>query len=170
MRAAPLKGYCTLPLVLGALAVLLLYDFLYTVYPIYSKMKRIVNVLRGDFMDNQMNKLIHQFILFPLAIKVLQHDKKIFSDFKMRNVYQGKIDSSIMQLQQDLSSAKKQMYTQYRISVKQIGQCSYEWHNKDDSGVITYTSEQLKTMTTDVIKQYLYGHKAKPFEIKEGWY
>lgn len=126
--------------------------------------------IRGDLMDAQMNKLVHQFILLPLAIRVLQHDKKNFSDFKMRNVYQGKIESSITQLQQDLSSTKKLMYTQYHIDVKQIAQCSYRWSSRHDTGVITYTPGELKDMTRKVIEVYLYGSKSTAFEPRDqGW-
>ena len=111
-------------------------------------------------MNDEIKKIIHNFILLPLAIKVLKHDRQHFLDFKMRNVYLGKLDSSIMQLQKDIIVTKKLMYTKYHVDVKQVGNVSYKWECQNDSGVITYTPDQLKAMTTDVVKQYLNGDKA----------
>lgn len=116
-----------------------------------------------------MKKVIHNSILLPLAIKVLKHDSEHFKDFKMNNVYLGKLDSSIKQLQEDMNEIKGLMYTKFHVNIKQTGSCSYSWGSRYDSGVITYTPYELKDMTSDIVRQYLYGNKVKDFQTKEGW-
>lgn len=120
-------------------------------------------------MNDEREKILHNYILLPLAIKVLNQDRKQFVDFKMSNVYLGKLDSSIMELQKDMIETKKLMYTKFHVDVKQIKSCSYSWKGRNDSGVITYTPDELKAMTADIVKEYLYGNKARDFEAKEGW-
>ncbi|WP_404456990.1 hypothetical protein LG329_19495 (plasmid) [Virgibacillus necropolis] len=120
-------------------------------------------------MNDEREKILHNYISLPLAIKVLKHDRKQFLDFKMSNVYLGKLDSSITQLQKDMNEAKKLMYTKYHVDVKQIGSVSYKWESQYDSGTMVYTPDQLKAMTADIVRQYLYGDKAKDFRAKEGW-
>ncbi len=47
---------------------------------------------------DKQKELIQDYILLPLALKVLKHDMKVFEDFSMRRVYLGKLDSCVEQI------------------------------------------------------------------------
>ncbi|WP_337970275.1 hypothetical protein [Virgibacillus salexigens] len=66
-------------------------------------------------MSSELKQLIHNFIIFPLAIKLFQEDLNRFEGLVYENVYLGKIDAAINELKKDINNTKKQLYTHYHI-------------------------------------------------------
>ncbi|WP_079524961.1 MULTISPECIES: hypothetical protein [Halobacillus] len=109
-------------------------------------------------------------IIFPLVIKVLKNDKKLFQEFKMRNVYLDKVDSVIESVQTDLNHVKQQMYSVYHVDIKQLNQkgevLQYKWTTRDQDGIIELSSSQLREHTKNMLQEYFYGSLAKPYKPK----
>ncbi|UOQ91846.1 hypothetical protein MUO14_15120 [Halobacillus shinanisalinarum] len=60
-------------------------------------------------MNRETKDIVIQFITLPLLLKVLRQDKKLFDDFKTRNVYLDTLDSVMESVQADLNHVKQQM-------------------------------------------------------------
>ncbi|MFZ3577863.1 hypothetical protein [Virgibacillus sp. DJP39] len=121
-----------------------------------------------------MEKLIKDFIVLPLAIKVFRGDQEAFKVSKVNNVYFDKLDAVITQLQRDLIHVKHQLITVYHIDVKYLGNekdvFKYTCKKNNEPRIVVFTSAELKEMTGETMKRYLYGDRASNFEHKErGW-
>jgi len=111
------------------------------------------------------NELIHQYITLPLAINVFRRDRNTFAHFKFGNVYQAKIDSCIDQLKNDFYNLKQEMYTKHHIDLKYLGKNKNEVRYKMNREILIFSPNELRQMTRDVMRSYLYGNKAVPFEV-----
>ncbi len=116
----------------------------------------------------KMNReVINKFIAIPLAIKVFRMDREQIKDFKTAHVYLDKLDAVLVKLQEDFNILKKDMYTLHHIDIKFLGKENGTVKYKANSEVITFTPEELKAMTSDLMRDHLYGEKAGEFPIQD---
>ncbi|MYL45076.1 hypothetical protein GLV94_05425 [Virgibacillus halodenitrificans] len=104
-----------------------------------------------------MDQQIKEYISLPLAINVFKHDRPLFKDFSMGNLYLSKIDHVIKQMENDFNQIKRKYYNRVR--------------KLDNAYIIdgrkfTFTADQLREMTSEVALRYMTGDKATEFEIK----
>ncbi|WP_163531457.1 hypothetical protein [Halobacillus ihumii] len=126
-------------------------------------------------MNQEVRELLVKAIILPLVLKVTQQDKKHFQDFKMRNVYLDKLDIVIESVQMDLNQVKSEMYSVHHIDLKPLPQegeeFKYQWRTSQQKGLLTFTSDQLREHTKNIMKEYFYGSSAREHNQKErGWY
>lgn len=114
-----------------------------------------------------VNELIKEYIILPIAIKTLQHDRELFKGRNALNIYWSKINYVIEQMQQRHNDIKRQVIGKQKMRVNA--------YKKDDKRVYVagdqtheYTADQLRDMTTALISTYLQGNRATDFEV--GWY
>ncbi|WBX80706.1 hypothetical protein PD280_02425 [Virgibacillus salarius] len=118
-------------------------------------------------MNTELKQLIQDFIVIPMAIKVYEQDKKLIAaDFTMANLYISMIDAVIDRLRQVQIETKKKLYTKYHVDVKRVGNTSYKWLSRGESGIIEFTPQELREMTRDIMEKYMYGTK---FKLKDGF-
>lgn len=89
-------------------------------------------------MDKEM-----QFIIIPLAMKVLQHDKRIFQSFKTYRVYESLIDSTIADMQRDLTKIG------YR-KIKSLDKTRYVINGR----TVEFSPEELRQLTSEIVRKY----------------
>lgn len=111
-------------------------------------------------------EVVNKYIALSLAIKVFRKDKEIFADFKFGNLYQDELDAVIDLLLNDFNELRKELYTVHHIDVKYLGTERNEVRYSVNKEVITYSPEDLRKMTEDVMENYLIGSKATDFERK----
>ena len=109
-------------------------------------------------------EVVNKYIALSLAIKVFRKDKEIFADFKFGNLYQDELDAVIDLLQNDFNELKREMYTVHHLDVKYLGKHDNEVRYAVNNEVITYSPEDLRKMTEQVMEEYLFGEKATEFE------
>ncbi|WP_200415929.1 hypothetical protein [Virgibacillus salexigens] len=117
-------------------------------------------------MNEELKRLAQDFIILPFAAKIFEQDRKRFTKFKQGIVYQSMIDAVIERIQKDMSATKQKLYTKYHLDIKRIGNTTYRWNSRGNSGVIEYSSDDLKEMTSQTMKRYM---KGTDFEVKEGF-
>ncbi|GGJ62123.1 hypothetical protein [Virgibacillus salexigens] len=117
-------------------------------------------------MNGELKQLAQDFIILPFAVKVFEQDKILFKKSKQSIVYQSMIDAVIERIQEDMLATKQKLYTKYHLDIKRIGNTTYRWNSRGDNGVIEYSSEDLKEMTSRTMKRYM---KGIDFEVKEGF-
>ncbi|WP_200411366.1 hypothetical protein [Virgibacillus salexigens] len=115
-------------------------------------------------MNEELKRLAQDFIILPFAAKIFEQDRKRFAKFKQGIVYQSMIDAVIERIQKDMSATKQKLYTKYHLDIKRIGNTTYRWNSRGNSGVIEYSSEDLKEMTNQAMKRYMNG---TDFEVKD---
>lgn len=98
-----------------------------------------------------------------MAIKVFQQDRETFSAFKVGNLYQDKLDATIDKIKEDFYEMKKELLTNHHIEIKRIDQCKYNVNGK----IVEYSPGELKSITGDIMHEYLYGDSAVDFEKKD---
>jgi len=104
-----------------------------------------------------LNKpLIDKYIAMPMAITVFKRDTKSFEESKVYGVYLDKIDSVLKQLKEDFYSLKSEMITKYHLDIRCIDSCKYSVNGN----IIEYTPEELRMVTADIMREYLYGDRA----------
>lgn len=81
-------------------------------------------------------------------------------------LYQDKLDAVIEQLLNDFNELRKEMYAVHHLDVKYLGKEGNEVRYAVNNEVITYSPEDLRKMTEDVMENYLIGSKATDFERK----
>jgi len=64
--------------------------------------------------------LVEQSFVLPMALKVLNKDRELFKSFEMGNVFMDKLDSVIENIQRDLNTIKRKLYSELHIDVKII--------------------------------------------------
>lgn len=126
-------------------------------------------------MNPEAKTIIEQFITLPLVLKVFKRDQKYFTNFKMKNVYLDKLDAAIEATQSDLNRVKQDLYMNHHIRVTKMkseqGRTSYQWKGPRDEGVLTYSSEELRSMTETAMEYYLLNSMAQPTNPEERtWY
>ena len=126
-------------------------------------------------LNQEVREKMLKAVILPLVLKVFQRDKKLFQGFKTRNVYLDKLDVVIESVQTDLNQVKQQMYSVYHIDLKPLNQEGEEWKSQwktsQQTGIMTFTPDQLREHTKNLMKEYLYGSSAKPYNPKDrSWY
>ena len=111
-----------------------------------------------------MDQLIKEYITLPMAIKTLRHDHELFKGRNALNIYWSKIDHIIEQMQQRYNEVKHQLISNYKVGVKAYKEGSVRKYVADDK-TFEYTSDQLKEMTTALIRTYLLGKRATDFDV-----
>jgi|SRR5690625_3822598 len=96
-------------------------------------------------------KIIDKYVSLELALKVFRIDYDKFKSFKAANVYLDKLDAVIDQLTNDFHTLKVNLITKHHIDIKQVDKLRYSINGE----VISYTSDQLKKLTEDVMQEYL---------------
>lgn len=96
----------------------------------------------------------YKFIILPIAIKVLQHDKKMFSSFKTHLIYYSLIDSTIEEMQRELN----------RIGYKKIKQINKTTYQINDE-LVEFDTLELKHLTSGILREYFNKVKVE-FEEK----
>ncbi|WP_163527867.1 hypothetical protein [Halobacillus ihumii] len=115
-----------------------------------------------------MNReVINKFIAIPLAIKVFRMDREQVKDFKTAHVYLDKLDAVLVKLQEDFNTLKKDMYTVHHMDIRYLGKENDIVKYRANNEVITFNAEELKMMTSDIMREYLYGAKAGEFPIQD---
>ncbi|MBP1948475.1 hypothetical protein [Virgibacillus litoralis] len=118
-----------------------------------------------------MNKeVIASYVTIPMAIKVLQQDCEVFNDFKMYRIYLSKIDAVMDQLQHDFNATKKHLYTVDYVKISCIEKGDTMKYNVCGNGmnkVFEFTPSELRSLTSELMRDYLYGDKAIFSELKE---
>ncbi len=114
-----------------------------------------------------MDKLIKEYIVLPMAIKTLQHDREQFKGRNMLNIYWSKIDHIIKQMQERHNEVKHHLIGKHKTQVKAYKEGYRRIYVAGDI-TLEYTNDQLKEMTTALIRLYMYGKRATDFEV--GWY
>ncbi|MYL56321.1 hypothetical protein GLW20_02250 [Virgibacillus halodenitrificans] len=104
-----------------------------------------------------MDQQIKEYIALPLAINVFKHDRPLFKNWSMANLYLSKIDHVVEQIQDDFTQLRGKYYNRVR---------KLENAYIIDGRKHTFTSDQLKEMTAEVAGRYMYGDKATDFEMK----
>lgn len=111
-----------------------------------------------------MNKpIIDKYIAMPMAITVFKQDQITFKSFKIGNLYQDKLDAAIDKLKEDFYFMKKELISRHHLDVKCLDQCRYTVNGK----IIEYSPGGLKMLTSDIMRDYLYGENATNFEVKD---
>ncbi|MGJ9460269.1 hypothetical protein [Oceanobacillus sp. CF4.6] len=108
--------------------------------------------------------IVSKYITMPMAIKVFKQDSETFSNFKLGNLHQAKLDSVIDNLQRDFNELKKEMHTVHHLNIRYLGKSDDQVGFRVNNEVITFTPGELQMMTSDVMCNYLYGDKATDFE------
>lgn len=126
-------------------------------------------------LNQETKKILNKAVILPLLLKVLQGDKKLFQDFKMKNVYLDKLDVVIESVQTDLNQVKQLMYSVHHIDLvllsQEEGLSRYQWKTGKDTGLLEFSSAQLREQTRKCMEEYLYGSLAKPYEPqRRAWY
>lgn len=101
-----------------------------------------------------------------MAVKIFRADRENFIKSKVGNVYQDMLDSCIERMEKDFFKIKREMFSKYHLDIRYLGKENNIVRYKVNNEVIKYTSEELKEMTSQIMKQYLYGNKAEPFKVK----
>ncbi|CDO03086.1 hypothetical protein BN988_01586 [Oceanobacillus picturae] len=114
-----------------------------------------------------MQELIKEYIILPMAIKTLQHDRELLKGRNALNIYWSKIDHVIGQMQQRHNDIKRQLIGKHKVRVNAYKEDNVRRYAAGDQ-TYEYTSDQLKDMTTALIRTYLKGNRATDFEV--GWY
>ncbi|GGJ76416.1 hypothetical protein [Virgibacillus salexigens] len=118
-------------------------------------------------MNDELKQLAQDFIILPFVLKVFKQDKKRFSKLKTANVYLSMIDALIERIHTELTATKQKLYTKYLLDIKRIGNTTYRWNSRGNSGTIKYSSEDLREMTREIMRRYMKGTK---FELTHtGW-
>lgn len=106
------------------------------------------NVPCGDYVNKQQ---IGKYVALDLALKVFRLDYNKFKDFKAAHVYLDKLDAVIDQLTNDLYTLKINLITKHHVDIRQVDKLRYNVNGE----VYTYTSDELKEMTEDMMEHYL---------------
>ncbi|WP_087974302.1 hypothetical protein [Oceanobacillus rekensis] len=111
--------------------------------------------------------IVLRYITIPMAIKVFRQDKESFRHFKLGNLYLDKLDTVLQQLNKTFHQLKKEMYTIHHLDIRYLGKTDKEVKYSVNNEVITFTPEELRLTTSEIMSEYLYGKSATPFERTE---
>lgn len=114
-----------------------------------------------------VDQLIKEYIILPMAIKAMQHDRELFKGRNALNIYWSMVDHAIDQMQQRHNEVKRQLVVDYKVKVKAYKDGNVRKYMAGDK-TFEYTSDQLKDMTTVIIRTYLQGKRATDFDLN--WY
>ncbi|PAF22754.1 hypothetical protein CHH49_03985 [Terribacillus saccharophilus] len=108
-------------------------------------------------MDKETENLIQQYICIPYAIKVTKLDIIEFQTqpFKLKRFHLARLDLAIESLQDLLNTIRGELHSKHRIHVtvgqRQGNYTTYKWRSQQQSGELTYSSTELKQITTDIL-------------------
>ncbi|MBP1950313.1 hypothetical protein [Virgibacillus litoralis] len=114
--------------------------------------------------------MINNYVTIPMAIRVLRQDREVLNDFKMYRIYLSKIDAVLEQLQQDFNATKKHLYTIDHVKISCIEKgdtMKYSVRGNGMNEVFEFTPSELRSLTSELMRDYLYGDKAIFSELKE---
>ncbi len=103
-----------------------------------------------------MKKLIDKYIALRLSLKVFRLDREKFKEFKAANIYLDKLDAVIDQVRKDLHTLKRDLIVRHHLDIKKINDFEYSVNGS----VYSYTSDELKEMTEDMMVKYLMSVKS----------
>lgn len=118
---------------------------------------------------NEENRLIELIIAIPLAMKVLSNDKYEFEELYAGNAYLDLLDKALHTMQKDYGLIKRKLYQSHNITVQKSPSYknSYEIITKYESQLIKFSPKQLKEMTKNTMKEYLFEDRSQPFKQTE---
>lgn len=108
-------------------------------------------------MNNETEKIIQQFICIPYAIKVTKLDTIEFQTqpFKFKRLHLARLDLAIESLQAMSNAVREELYSKHHLNVTEVRReadyTTFKWMSRHQSGEITYTSAELKQITTDIL-------------------
>lgn len=111
-------------------------------------------------------KLIEYSIALPLALKLFTLDRKQFENLYATNAYLDLFDTIIEQIKYDIVSVKEKLFHKYHIIVQEHEGNRYKVIQYNKSQFISYTSDEVKNMTTNVMNEYLQGSKVLTLKKK----
>lgn len=115
-----------------------------------------------------MNKdIILKYITIPMAIKVFRRDKETFKHFKMGNLYLDKLDAVLDELEKDFNKLKREMYMVHHLDVRYLERTDKEVRYSVNKLIVTFTPEELRLKTSEIMSDHLYGESATEFERTE---
>lgn len=117
-------------------------------------------------MNQDEKELIEYSIALPLALKVFKLDRKQFENLYAANAYLDLFDTVIEQIQYDIVSVKERLFHKYHIIVQDHEDNKYKVIKYNRSQFISYTSDELKNMTANVMNQYLQESKVLTLKKK----
>ena len=120
--------------------------------------------IQNQNQEDDMDQLIKEYIILPMAIKTLQHDRELFKGRNALNIYWSKIDHVMDQMQRRHNEVKRQLITDYKIRVSAYKDGSVRKYVAGGK-TFEYTADQLKDMTTAIIRTYIHGKRASDFEL-----
>nr|AMP54092.1 hypothetical protein [uncultured bacterium] len=88
----------------------------------------------------------YKFIVIPIAMKVLQHDMKVFQSFKTYRIYESLINSTIAEMQRDLSKIG------YK-KVKRVSKTKYQINGD----MVEFSPYELRQMTSEIVREYFHS-------------
>lgn len=106
------------------------------------------------------SELITDAIILPLLLVVLKKNKQHLHLFKFDYLYEEYLTKLMAIIQTDLLSTKRTMYQTAKIRVDKIKQTTdyvaYQIHSIDHHTTVQFTPEQLKNLTEDYLRYYLF--------------
>jgi uncharacterized lipoprotein YajG len=108
-------------------------------------------------LDKETENLIQQYICIPHAIKVTKLDIIEFQTqpFKLKRFHLARLDLAIESLQANFYDVRRELHSKHRIHVtvsqRQGIYTTYKWRSRQQSGELTYSSAELKQITTDIL-------------------
>lgn len=93
-------------------------------------------------------------------------DRKQFENLYAANAYLDLFDTVIEQIQYDIVSVKERLFHKYHIIVQDHEDNKYKVIKYNRSQFISYTSDELKNMTANVMNQYLQESKVLTLKKK----
>ncbi|PAF35582.1 hypothetical protein CHH58_16130 [Terribacillus saccharophilus] len=110
-------------------------------------------------MDKGMENLVQQYICIPYAIKVTKLDIIEFQTqpFKLKRFHLARLDLAIESLQAMFNGVREELYSKHRLNVtvvrREADYTTFKWMSRHQSEEITYTSAELKQITTDILME-----------------
>lgn len=102
-----------------------------------------------------MKDVVLRFVTLPMTIKVFREDKKNFSESKIHVLYYDLIDAVLEKLESDFRQLKAEMYMKHHLDVRYLGKEGTQVKYRVNKEVITFTPDELKEKTEELMREYL---------------
>ena len=108
-------------------------------------------------MNNETVKTIQQYICIPYAIKVTKLDIIEFQTqpFKLKRFHLARLNLAIESLQAMFNAVREELYSKHRLNITVVRRdadyTTFKWMSRHQSGEVTYTSAELKQITTGIL-------------------
>ncbi|RKQ12289.1 hypothetical protein [Ureibacillus endophyticus] len=110
-------------------------------------------------LRNGIKLMIHTYVILELAIKSIEHDKKLFNSFQFKRSYLPLMDAFLESLTEEFKQTSKKLYkegikkeTYQRISDEK---CLYTFLCRGEVLPFIYQSEDLKNQVQRKIETIL---------------